>query len=446
MKTKFYKQLIDNDYISEKELTDVFQTQYNDIFHNILKDGKSRIMMLLQEQVYLHLKLINKIAEFSLIQNIFQKFLDKFTEEKRKISDIYKIISNNHKQILNLDYLNCFIHCIKCKNALHKCGNNFVVCNDYVFCLSCKEVYNEFQVHMYCKECKVEYYTKLREIKKESETYIFPIAYEKYHCPILGCEEKIKCNKCKSDLYVDINLEKNKGKINEVFCKNCKSFYDVKNINNICSNCKSIFKSDIKIYNYFPSIKIDLITVIHCLFNRKFALPLIMENKICSCDLSKIEKIRHNDGGDLLEGERLNKKVVICNKCFGIFNLNNFDWKCPKCKRGFRVKKLSIYIHKDKEINDNKYTCKNYLSNSVGLKELNKNISPLKKKDEDIKPKIKINYNKYVSTNISNKKIDTKTNYNNIDNNKDINNSNIINNKNNHDNNISNKDKRIYKI
>ena len=458
MKTKFYKQFIENDYITEKELADIFQTQYNDIFHNILKDGKSRIMMLLQEQVYLHLKIINKVADFSLIQGLFQKFLDKFSKDKATISDIYKIISNNPKQNIYLDYLNCFIHCVKCKKALHKCGNNFVVYKDYVFCLSCKEVYNEFQVHMYCKECKKEYYTKLREIKKESQAYIFPIAYEKYHCPYLGCEEKIKCNKCKSDLYVDIHSDKNRGKINEVFCEKCKSTYNSTNINNICLNCKSNFKSDIKIYNFFPSIKIDLITVVHCLFDRKFALPLIMENKICRCDLSKIEMIRHNDGGDLLEGERLNIKVIICNKCFGIFNLDNFDWKCPKCKRGFKVKKINVYNYKEKEINNLNDKNKNYnnnnniLSNSVGLKEINNIITPLSQKSTKNKQKINIHYNKYCSTNFSNKRIDNKNrkiNYSNIGNNNIINNDNNNNvsyNNNNNNISINESDKRYSKI
>ena len=414
MEVKFYKHGIENDYISEKELTEVFQTQYNDIFHNFLKSDKNRMMMLLQEQVYLHLKLINKVADFSLIQRIFSKFLDKYSIDKEKVYDIYQIINNDPSQITYLDYLYCFIHCIKCKNAFHRCGKEFVVYNDYVFCLSCKEVYNEFQVHMFCKECKEEYYTKLREIKKESQTYIFPLAYEKYHCPSLGCEEKVKCNKCKCDLYIDINLDKNKGKINEIFCKNCKSIYDVKNLNNICLNCKSNFKSGIKIYNFFPSIKIDLITVIHCLFNKKYALPFIIENKPCRCDLSKSENIKHNDGGDLLEGDRLNKKVIICNRCFGVFNLDNLDWVCPKCKRGIGLKKINIFDYKDKEQNDknDNFLAKSVILNDIKkikeikeIKEINNNKSPQLKKNEKNKRKININYSRYCSSNNSNKNI-----------------------------------------
>ena len=196
------------------------------------------------------------------------------------------------KNIIRINKINDGLNIYEKKSIENNNKKNMIIGKECILCV--------MQNNYYCIICKKEYYTKLREIKKESQAYIFPIAYEKYHCPYLGCEEKIKCNKCKSDLYVDIHLDKNRGKINEVFCEKCKSTYNSTNINNICLNCKSNFKSDIKIYNFFPSIKIDLITVVHCLFDRKFALPLIMENKICRCDLSKIEMIRHNDGGDLL--------------------------------------------------------------------------------------------------------------------------------------------------
>ena len=355
MESKFIKNYIENEYITEKELKEIFLTQYNDIFHHILKYDKNKMMILLQEQVNLNLKLINKFSDLSLIQHIFSIFVERYSQDKKKVSYIYRIIKNNPSQITYLNYLNCFIHCIKCKNALHKCGNNFIVYNDYVFCLSCMEVYNEFQVDMYCKECKVEYYTKLREIKNKNEAYLFPVSYEKYHCQILDFDEKIKCNKCKSDLYLDINT----NKIKEIFCKKCKIIYDINKINNICFNCKFNFKSKIKIHNYFPSMKIDLLTIIHTLFNHKFAFSLIIKNKECECDLSDIQKIKHYDEGDLLEGDRLGRKVIICNKCFDIISLDNIRWICPKCKKAFGTKKRHIYEYKLKDheslINKNNY-------------------------------------------------------------------------------------------
>ena len=416
MKTIFdNKNYIESNYSKEKVLMEIFQTQYNDIFHNILNYDKNKMMMLLQEQVYLNLKLLNLKIEYSLIQQNFSLFLDKYLKEKEEVNNIYKIIKNNEGEIIYLDYLNCFIHCTKCKNALHKCGQKFIVFNDYVFCLYCKEVYNEFQVHMYCKECKEQYYTKLREIKNENDAYIFPVCYEKYHCPLLGFDEKIKCNKCKNDLFCDINSNKNKNKINEIFCKKCKVIYDVNLINSICLNCKCNFKSDVNIYNYFPPIKIDLLTIIHCLFNRKFALPLIISNKQCRCDLSKIEILKHNDGGDLLEGDIFDTKVIICNRCFSIFNLESFEWECPICKKDFESKKDNIYEYKLKETN--KINNDNKNSNKIlfvsHYENLNNFIyhSPMSKNQEINKNNYDINYNnKYFSGQNSIKKINNRIN------------------------------------
>ena len=281
---------------------------------------------------------------------------------------------------------------------------------------------------MYCKECKEEYYTKLREIKNKNETYFYPVSYEKYHCQILGFDETIKCNKCKSDLYLDINSNKNRNKINEVFCKKCKNIYDVNEINNICFNCKTNFKSKLKIYNFFSQTKIDLLTVIHSLFHRKSILPLMKEKKQCRCDLSQSEILKHNDGGYLLEGERMGQKVIVCNKCFSIFNLDNFEWICPKCKREFDIKKRNIYEYKLKApiyINDD-----NALKNTSEFKNKNNliNNSPLSNKKEKIKKKNENYNNKYSTTNNSIQKTNNRiTNF--IYKNTSIKTDNLINNK-----------------
>ena len=111
MKPKFHKINLDNNYINEKKIKEIFQTQYNDIFHNILKYDKNKMMMYLQEQVYLHLKIINKVTDFSLIQHMFSLFQEKYSEDKKTVYSIYQIIKKNPTQIIYLDYLNCFIHC-----------------------------------------------------------------------------------------------------------------------------------------------------------------------------------------------------------------------------------------------------------------------------------------------------------------------------------------------
>ena len=407
MKTKFCKQYIENDYISEKELSEVFQNQYNDTFHNLLKYDINKIINILQKQVNLHLQIINKKVDNSSFQKMLSIYIQKYIEDKEKVMDAYQLINNNPKKIIYLDYINCFIHCIKCKNALHKCGHKFVINNNYIFCITCKEVYNEFQIHMYCKECKEEYYTKLREIKNEKEMYDFPVAYKKCHCYSLDFEEKIKCEKCKNDLFFALNSEKNRDKINEIFCKNCKSIYDVNKMSNICPNCKKNFHSDAKIYNYFPSIKVDLLSVIHSLYDPKNAFSFVIMYKQCKCNLHRIEKLKHSDGGDLLLGNRLDKKVIICNKCCGLFNLNCFDWVCPICKGKIGVKKENIYETKKIESisNRNVKSLINYqVYNDIIYK------SPNLQKNDKNKAKHNTCHSNNFSKNSLSKKNDNKSN------------------------------------
>ena len=407
MKSKFCKHDIENDYISEKELSDVFLIQYNDTFHYLLKIEKNKIINLLQKQVFLHLQLINKKVENSLFQKMLSTYIQKYIDDKEKVLNAFQLINNNPNKYKNLEFINCFIHCTKCKNALHICGNKFIINNNYIFCLECKEVYNESLIHMHCKECKEEYYTKLREIKNEKETYIFPVAYKKYHCSILDYEEKIKCVKCKNDLFFDLNSEKNKDKINEVFCKNCKSIYDVNKKINICLNCKKSFQSEAKIYNYFPPIRIDLLCVIHGLYEHINAFSFIIMNKQCKCNLHKIEKLKHSDGGDLLVGNRLDRIVIICNKCFGLFNLNCFDWVCPICKKKIGVKKETIYDDKNIQFwsNRNVQSLMNYqVYNDCLFK------SPAVKKTKTSKTKHNLSQSNNFSKNSISKKNDFKRN------------------------------------
>ena len=103
MKSKFCNNFIENDYISEKELIDIFKIQYNDIFHNILKYDQNKIMILLQEQVYLHLRLINKIIDYSLIQKTLSLFLNQYLEDKEKVYNTYQIIKHYPNQLIYLD-------------------------------------------------------------------------------------------------------------------------------------------------------------------------------------------------------------------------------------------------------------------------------------------------------------------------------------------------------
>ena len=70
--------------ISESDLLDVYDFQYNDLFSKILKINEEKFFALLQEQVLLNLRVINKLCDLSLM-SYFQEFiLERYKAEKKK--------------------------------------------------------------------------------------------------------------------------------------------------------------------------------------------------------------------------------------------------------------------------------------------------------------------------------------------------------------------------
>ena len=208
-------------YITEKELVNIFQEQYNDIFADILNIDQFNFFKILEKQVLCCLEITKKYSPQTLLKRVEKNFVKKYLEEKEIVFKDYEHIQNIPKvQLDYLDKLNCIIHCPKSKNALHTCGFQFIVYGNFVYCLGCKKVYNEQQVKMYCDYCDVDYYTKLREIpNKQLENY-FMISIGNYHCKIDN-EEKLKCPKCDKELYADILNINNCGKIEKAFCIYC---------------------------------------------------------------------------------------------------------------------------------------------------------------------------------------------------------------------------------
>jgi hypothetical protein len=69
--------------ISESDLLDLYDFQYNDLFSKILKINEEKFFGLLQEQVILNLRIINKLSDLSLI-SYFKNLLEKDIKPKRK--------------------------------------------------------------------------------------------------------------------------------------------------------------------------------------------------------------------------------------------------------------------------------------------------------------------------------------------------------------------------
>ena len=333
------KNAIKRSYITEKELVNIFQDQYNDIFADILNIDQFNFFKILEKQVLCCLEITKKYSPQTLLKRVEKNFVKKYLEEKEIVFKDYEHIQNIPKvQLDYLDKLNCIIHCPKSKNALHTCGFQFIVYGNFVYCLGCKKVYNEQQVKMYCDYCDVDYYTKLREIpNKQLENY-FMISIGNYHCKIDN-EEKLKCPKCDKELYADILNINNCGKIEKAFCIYCHLFFNLNLFNFKCKQCGKHFISEAKIYNEFYNKKNDLICKIHALINKKYTSPDTLLNKTCECNLNNHIKYKHNDGGILLEGERNGQKVIICDKCYNIYNYNDYLFSCPICNKTFNSNK-----------------------------------------------------------------------------------------------------------
>ena len=340
-----------SDFLQEKELREIYNTQYNDLFPKILSKTKSEFIFLLKEQVFLHLKIINKKVKNSLNSKYIDIFTIKYNNDKNKATKGLEDFKNNPKlQEKYLSELNCFIHCHKCSAIIHKCRNKMILYKNFIYCLVCQKVYNENQIKLYCPECKACYYTKLRYIFNKKYENFYQVSFKDYHCH-LDEEETIKCLECGKELYYNISYDKNnnsKNSIREVFCLKCKLLYDLNEIYFKCKVCKSDFRSEAIIYSSFSLMKKQFLLIMHSLRKKKFAIPEIKINKECKCDISKIKKYVHqNDNGILYLGQNLEGQyVIICDRCYLVFKYNEFLWNCPTCGLNFKSKKI---IHKMKK-------------------------------------------------------------------------------------------------
>ena len=164
-------------FISEDELKDIYEFQYNDVFSKILLLNGNQFMNVLEKQIIAYLYIIKKQPILSYLSKISELYIQKYYQDREKVYQAYLIIKNmSINELEYLDKLNCYIHCPHCSEALHNCGNKFILCNDFIFCTHCKKVYNENQAKMFCDFCKLDYYTKLREIDDERYENYFPVS------------------------------------------------------------------------------------------------------------------------------------------------------------------------------------------------------------------------------------------------------------------------------
>ena len=326
--------------ISESDLFDIYEIQYNDIFSKILKISEEKFFALLQEQVLLNLRLINKLSDLSLMSYLQELLSERYRQDKEKADkDFSSIQKLKDDELIFLNYNNCYIHCQKNLDIKHKCGNKLILYNELIYCLKCKNVYSEKQIKLFCDKCNQNFFSQIRkniddnDNDNDDDEILYPVTFnEKHGCKegdeLVNTDEKVKCLECGSELYFNL-AEKDD---NFLICTKCKLMFDRRNIKFKCNYCGEKFSSNVKIYNNFFEKKNNVIFLVHALRKGKIAFPDNIQNKKCKCVFQKIKEFKHiEDGGNLLEGNYLGNKKIICDLCFEIWDKEKFVWVCPLC-------------------------------------------------------------------------------------------------------------------
>ena len=340
-----------NAFISEKDLYEIFESQYDDLFCKILKINEKSFIYFLKQQVLLNLQITKKNASKEQLKDYLDLFIKRYKEQLKLVKNNFDIIKQKEKNEVNtlifLDITKCYIHCHNCFCIEHKCGNKLILYDEYIYCTKCNNVYNKNQIMLYCIKCKKNYLSKLRKPVFNGEKIlekIFLVKFKKYHCDT-NKEEKIKCLKCSNNLYFRLSQnsqinDNNNDNINIIYCIKCRLKYFMKNVFFKCKICLQNFKAEAKIFRDFSHKDKTLLFLIHTFLRNKNAIPnLQMCEKNCDCNLKRVTEYYHyDDNGKLLEGIKNTIISVVCTKCNMNYKYENIKWKCPKCGKGFKYK------------------------------------------------------------------------------------------------------------
>ena len=334
--------------ISEKELYELIEFNYDDLFCKILKISQKSLIYFLKQQVIFNLQIIKKKVSPETLNTYLDLFIKRYKDNYKLVKKNFNIIKEKEKEekndLIYLDLTKCYIHCPKCINIVHKCGKKLVIHDEYIYCIKCNNVYNKNQILLYCSECNKNYLTKLRKPvfdgNKKFEK-LFLLKFKKYHCNT-NKDEKIKCLKCSNNLYFRLvqNNSIKDNKINLIYCIKCKLKYSMEDVFFKCKLCLKNFQSEAKLFRDFSHNQKKLLFLIHTLLRNKKALPNLTQcEKNCKCDLKYIKEYYHKeDQGKLLEGIKGGKTSVVCEKCFINLKFEEVNWPCPECGDEFKYK------------------------------------------------------------------------------------------------------------
>ena len=342
-KELFKKEILNIEKLKEK-INLMYENEYKEIFKQILIISKEDFMSFISNgvkilliEIYGEENINNKIL-LNLQEELYKEYEKEYLINYDKLNKFWKNLEKEKNDIEKYYLTNFRKHCCESLNyAFHNCQNEkskFIKYEEnnkikYVICIECQIVYFSNCILCYCSFCNKNYYSSI--LSKEEKNNLFIATWEKYHCEKI-INEKMKCLKCKSDFYINVESK-------NLICLKCNLKINPNKIVWTCKNCKKDFKSKVIIYNPIEYERIK--KIIQQTLNIKHrAHP----KKIPCCKLNIFNTEffhQKNCNGILYEGELDNKIIIVCEKCNAVNFNDKFIWTCPKCFNRFRDKVIS---------------------------------------------------------------------------------------------------------
>ena len=411
---------------TEQELYDALLDEYNDIFENILIINEKEMFDKILENVKAILgeKKMQTFSKMTTAKVLSSLKLSNYLPDINSLKHIKEIMisfgkkDRSHKMpYLNIDDI--FSHCEKCSKCYHTCGEILLkpTAFDFILCLKCKMVYKKELIHLFCNECKEEYYSYIVDDSEPEYENYYPATWEQYHCDNFIYEE-MTCPKCDWMLYYN-------EKEDLLKCFECGWKCLSKEKYWTCEICDKQFKSKVREYFRFetkPKVNCVRDALVQKIFARPAEMPCCQEDPRYFTFLHGA----NNCKGILYTGYLQGKEMAVCSECRLVQKLLDVFWTCPNCNSNFFCKKK-----KDFRVNKNVYMIKP--KNNFKLNEARnydnfinyKNDPERQITSENMKSKYKYKFN---FDNISDKKINSNEINNNKNEDKNEDNINKINN------------------
>ena len=333
---------------SEQELFDALLDEYNDVFENILNISEKNMFdkILVNVKAILGAKKMSSYAKMTIAKVLSSLKLLNYLPDITSLKHLKEImISLGNKDRTNkmpvLKINEIFSHCKECSKCYHTCGEVLLKPSafDFIICLKCKMVYKKELIHLFCNECKEEYYSYVLDDSEPEYDDYYPATWEKYHCKNFIYEE-MTCPKCDSMLYYNEN--------NDILkCFECKWKCLAKDKKWVCEICDAEFKSEVKEY-----IRFETKPMVNCvrdaLVQKVLARPA--EMTCCDGDPRYFNFIHEEKGckGTLYLGLLQKKEMAVCSECRLVQPIKDVFWHCPNCKTKFYCKKINSNVSKNK--------------------------------------------------------------------------------------------------